>query len=49
MGERFKESRVIQNMREVKRETGIEMSLFNSIHQIHFQSIKIRFILTFSF
>ncbi len=42
MGERFKESRVIQNTREVKRETRMEMSLFISIHEVHFQCSEIR-------
>lgn len=42
MGERFKESRVIENTREVKRETRIEMSVFILIHQVHFQCSKIR-------
>lgn len=42
MGEKFCENGVIQNMKEVERETRIEISVFISKHQINFQCSKIR-------
>lgn len=43
MCERFKERRVIQNMKKVKKETRLEMSLFISVHQVHFQCSRMSF------